>query len=310
MVGYAAMTKNQMVVLINREGGTAKAAGEALAAQVEAAFEKAGGTAQVRMHAAEEMDKAIQRAAKEEKRVVIAGGDGTVAAAAQHLAGIKTELAILPLGTLNHFAKDLGIPLAMEEAAVLALRGRAATIDVGEVNGRRFINNVSVGLYPFMVRDREDIRERRGWPKWLATLPASWGALSRLPHHRLRIDFGGETRPVVTPLMFVGNNRYSLETGSVGSRLSLTEGKLAVYAVSRASRLALLWFGVRALIGMTDRAKDFAAARDSTAFTVAASTPEIEIALDGEIGRMALPLNFTALPRALRVVVPQPEKDA
>ncbi|MET0309261.1 MAG: diacylglycerol kinase family protein [Sphingomonas sp.] len=298
------MTKTKMVVLINREGGAAKAAGEKLEEQVRTAFEKAGGTADVRMLAAEEMDQAIERAAKKETRFVIAGGDGTVAAAAQVLTGSKTELAILPLGTLNHFAKDLGIPLKLEKAAELALHGNAEAIDVGEVNGRRFINNASVGLYPFMVRDRDDIRERRGWPKWLATVPASWDAFSRLRHHRLKIDLGDGKLPVVTPLLFVGNNRYSLDAGTVGARESLTEGKLAVYAIARSSRTALLWFGIRALVGLADRARDFATIGDSAAFTVESSDGEIEIALDGEVQRIKLPAKFKVRPGGLQIVAP------
>lgn len=292
-------------MLINREGGAAKAAGDKLEGQVAAAFEKAGGAAEVRMLAADEMDEAIERAAKKETRFVIAGGDGTVAAAAQVLTGSKTELAILPLGTLNHFAKDLGIPLKLEEAAELALHGNAEAIDVGEVNGRRFINNASVGLYPFMVRDRDDIRERRGWPKWLATVPASWDALSRLRHHRLKIDLGDGKQPVVTPLLFVGNNRYSLDAGTVGARESLTEGKLAVYAISRSSRAALLWFGMRALVGLADRTRDFAAVGESAAFTVESSEGAIEIALDGEVQHIKLPAKFAVQPGGLHVVVPK-----
>ena len=299
------MTKAKMVVLINREGGAAKAAGEKLEDQVIAAFEKAGGTADVRMLAAEGMDKAIKRAAKEETRFVIAGGDGTVAAAAQVLTGSKIELAILPLGTLNHFAKDLGIPLKLEGAAALALHGKAEAIDVGEVNARRFINNASVGLYPFMVRDRDDIRERRGWPKWLATVPASWDALSRLRHHRLKIDLGDGKQPVVTPLLFIGNNRYSLEAGAVGARESLTEGKLAVYAIASSSRAGLLWFGMRALVGLADRARDFATIGVSAAFTVQSSDANIDIALDGEVQRIKLPAKFKVRPGGLQVVVPK-----
>lgn len=299
------MTKAKMVVLINHDGGAAKTAGKKLPEQVMTAFEKAGGKAHVRVLAADEMDKAIELAAKEEKRFVIAGGDGTVAAAAQVLTGGKTELAILPLGTLNHFAKDLGIPLKLEAAAKLALNGKAAAIDVGEVNGRCFVNNASVGLYPFMVRDRDDIRERRGWPKWLATVPASWDALSRLRHHRLKIDLGEGKQPVVTPLLLVGNNRYSLEAGAVGSRESFTEGKLSLYAIARSSRASLLWFGIRALLGLADRTRDFAAVGDSAGFTVESSDSDIEIALDGEILRIELPAKFAIQPGALRVVVPK-----
>jgi diacylglycerol kinase family enzyme len=298
------MTNHSLTVLINREGGAASAAGDKLSDQVGAAFEKAGGSADVQLLKADEIDRALTRAAKRGARFVVAGGDGTIAAAAQALAGRKTELAILPLGTLNHFAKDLGIPVELDDAAKLAVNGRAQGIDVGEVNERRFVNNVSVGLYPFMVRDRDDIRERRGWPKWLATVPAGWGALSRLRHHRLHIDLEDGKQPVVTPLLFVGNNRYSLDSGSVGSRASLREGKLAIYAVKRSSRAALLWFGARALIGLADHARDFAAVGESLAFTVAASGRRIEIALDGEVTQMQSPLAFRAFPGELRVVVP------
>jgi diacylglycerol kinase family enzyme len=155
-----------------------------------------------------------------------------------------------------------------------------------------------------MVRDRDDIRERRGWPKWLATVPASWDALARLRHHRLKIDLGEGQQPVVTPLLFVGNNRYSLDTGSVGARESLTEGRLAVYAIARSNRMDLLWFGMRALAGRADRARDFAAIGDSAAFTVESPDVEIEIALDGEVQRIGLPAKFAVHPGGLQVVVP------
>ncbi|MES2987292.1 MAG: diacylglycerol kinase family protein [Pseudomonadota bacterium] len=293
-----------MTVLINKEGGAANAAGDKLSGQVEAAFAKAGGNADVHMLAAGEMESAIKRAAKAKKRFAVAGGDGTIAAAAQILTGTKTELAILPLGTLNHFARDLGIPVKLEEAAKLAVHGKAAAIDVGDVNGTRFINNVSLGMYPFMVHRRDDVRERRGWPKWLATVPASWDAIARLRHHRLRLDLGEGTQPVTTALLFVGNNRYSLEPGSVGSRKSLTDGELAVYAVKRSSRIALLWFGMRALVGMVERAKDFAAIGACDAFTITSPESRIEIALDGEVRRIDLPAKFTTHPGGLMVVVP------
>lgn len=299
------MTNRRLLVLINRESGAASAAGDKLPDQVEAAFDKAGGNADVRMLKADEMDRALRTAAKGETRIVVAGGDSTVAAEAQALAKAETELAILPLGTLNHFARDLGIPLQLEAAAELAVHGRSRAVDVGEVNDRRFINNVSVGLYPFMVRGRDDIRERRGWPKWLATLPASWDALSRLRHHRLHIELDRGKQPVVTPLLFVGNNRYSLDTGSFGTRDSLTEGKLAVYVVSRSTRAALLWFGIRALLGRADRERDFAALGDSVGFTVHSSERRVEIALDGEVTHLPLPLSFSILPGVLRVVVPR-----
>lgn len=105
------MTNTSLTVLINYEGGAAHAAGDKLPDLVEAAFEKAGGHAEVRMLKANELDRAIKAATKYATRLVVGGGDGTIAAAAQLLVEQTTELAILPLGTLNHFARDLGIPV-------------------------------------------------------------------------------------------------------------------------------------------------------------------------------------------------------
>lgn len=298
------MTKTTLPVLINREGGAASKAGEKLADQVTQAFAEAGGQADVRMLKAKDMAKAIKKAASDNKRIVVAGGDGTIACAAQQLAGGKTELAILPLGTLNHFARDLGISFDLKAAATLAVTGAARPVDVGEVNGHKFINNASVGLYPFMVRNRDDIRQRRGWPKWLAMVPASWDALSRLRHHRLRIDMGRGEEPVITPLLFIGNNHYSLDGGSVGSRETLSDGKLSVYAVSRAGRVSLLWFGMRAVVGLADRKRDFETLGDAEAIIVRSPGKSVEIALDGEVQRLKLPLEFKTHPGGLRVVSP------
>lgn len=291
-------------VLINGEGGAASKAGDKLPEQVTKAFAAAGSRVDIEILASDEIEHAIERAASSHRRIIVAGGDGTIAAVAQLLTGTDTELAILPLGTLNHFARDLGIPTDLKEAAKVAVSGTAKPVDVGEVNGIKFINNVSVGLYPFMVRNRDDIREHRGWPKWLAMVPASWDALSRLPRHRLRIDMGAGDEPIVTPLLFVGNNHYSLEGGSVGNRDSLTDGELSVYAVSRASRIALLWFGMRAMVGKADRERDFAALGDTATLTVRSSNDTLEVALDGEIRRLKLPLKFAIHPGGIQLVRP------
>jgi diacylglycerol kinase family enzyme len=232
------------------------------------------------------------------------GGDGTIASAAQIIAGTDVELALLPLGTFNHFARDLGIPTDLHEAAALAAHGMARGIDIGSVNGFRFVNNASIGLYPLMVRQREAVRKKRGWPKWLASFPAFWTALARLPHHRLRIDMGRVAKPLVTPLLFVGNNDYSLERGRIGSRASLEDGRLSVYAVAHESRAALIWFATRVLAGHADLAADFVVLGNCATLTVRAPSGSAEIALDGEVRRLSSPLHFDIEPAALKVVVP------
>lgn len=298
------MATSPLVVLINREGGAAKASGPKLSDLVEKAFAKAGARADVRLLAAKDISEAIEQAAMQNHRIVVAGGDGTISGAAQVLTGYDVELALLPLGTLNHFARDLNIPSNLEDAAKLAVEGTAHAVDVGELNGRRFINNASVGLYPFMVRRRDEIVKRHGLPKWLSSVPAAWAALSRFRLYDLQIDLKGSEKPVITPLLFVGNNRYSLDGGAVGSRASLNKGQLSVLVVPRGSRTSLLWFGFRLMIGRADRSTDFEELVECKEFTVSSRASSIEVALDGEICRLPLPFNFSIRSGGLQVVKP------
>jgi diacylglycerol kinase family enzyme len=291
-------------VIVNRNGGTAAKMGDALIGELEKAFAQAGATADVAAIDGKHTPEAIKAAAKA-GRVIVAGGDGTAAGAAQILAGSDTELGLLPLGTLNHLARDLGIPADLGEAADIAVNGQPAAIDVGEVNGQVFVNNASIGLYPLMVRKREGLRRARGWPKWLSTLPAALAVLDRLPHHRLRLDWGKGDRTIVTPLLFVGNNVYSLDRGEVGKRATLTDGKLSVYAVKHRRRAALIWFAMRALVGRAERSLDFETLGECETLTVSSNSGSIEIALDGEVKRMDSPLEFRIRPGALTVLTPR-----
>lgn len=293
----------RMTVIVNRNGGAAAKMGDALPKTLEQAFTAAGTTADISLLDAKQIPDAIQTAAKA-GRVIVAGGDGTAAGAAQILAGSDTELGLLPLGTLNHLTRDLGIPADLSEAADVAVNGQPAAIDVGEVNGQIFVNNASIGLYPLMVRKREGLQRAKGWPKWLSTLPAAFAVLERLPHHRLRLDWGKGERAIVTPLLFVGNNVYSLDRGEVGKRGTLTDGKLSVYAVARRRRAAMIWFAMRALVGRAERSLDFETLGECETLTVRSSSGSIEIALDGELKRMDSPLEFRIRPGALTVMKP------
>lgn len=299
------MNDHKLPVIVNRGGGAASAAGDDLADQLKEAFESAGARADIRLVEGDAIPAAIREGARE-GRVVVAGGDGTAASAAQALKGSGAALALLPLGTLNHLARDLGIPSDLKAAAALAATGTATPIDVGEVNGRRFVNNASIGLYPFLVDQRDAVQERRGWSKRLATLPAAWAALSRLPHHRLILETAAGRRKLDTPLLFVGNNRYAIEPGRIGTRASLTDGTLSVFAIAHRTRLALLWFAIRALFGFTDRKADFVAIGECRDLTVHSSTASIDIALDGEVLRLKMPLRFTLVEAALNIVAPAP----
>ena len=291
----------KLSVIVNKNGGAAAKMGDDLVATLTAAFAAAGVDADVQPLDGKEIPEAITKAAKK-GRVVVAGGDGTAACAAQQLAGTDAEFGLLPLGTLNHLARDLGLPAKLEDAATVAATGEATAIDVGDVNGHVFVNNASIGLYPAMVREREGLQEGKGWPKWLSALPAAYTAFGGIRHHRLRVDLGKGEQTIVTPLLFVGNNAYSLDAGEIGQRASLSGGKLSVYAVAHRSRMALLWFAARTLAGRAHRELDFVTLGECETFTVSSDSDSIEIALDGEVQRLKSPLEFRIRPGALKVV--------
>ncbi|MGC4004181.1 MAG: diacylglycerol kinase family protein [Pirellulales bacterium] len=117
--------------------------------------------AEIRVLPAPELTAAAAEAATRSYDAVIGGGgDGTLSAIAGALAGTKMPLGVLPLGTLNHFAKDLKIPMHLADAAWVVAQRRIAQVDVAEVNGRVFLNNSSLGLYPRMVIERDGQRQR------------------------------------------------------------------------------------------------------------------------------------------------------
>lgn len=235
--------------------------------------------------------------------VVVGGGDGSVNAAASVLAGTGIPLGVLPLGTFNHFAKDLGIPLALDEAARVVAEGRTTFVDLGEVNGRIFVNNSSLGIYPHLVATREHV-QRHGIAKWAAAVVAALVMLWRLPRHRIRVRAEGWQAERQTPCLFIGNNLYDLDVFGGAKRSRLDTGKLYVCLVARPSRLALLKLGLRALFGRLVAEQDLIQAQ----LTEATITPRrriIHVALDGESLLLESPLHYRICPRALRVLVPE-----
>ncbi len=238
--------------------------------------------------------------------VVAGGGDGTLSCAAGQLAGSGRPLGILPLGTLNHLARDAGIPARLEEAVAVIAAGRTRAIDLAEVNGRVFVNNSSVGLYPDMVRLREAEQERLGRSKRMAMLSASLTSLRHFRRHRLWISAPGLEAPVRTPLLFVGNNRYQVNLFALGRRERLDEGLLCLYAIRARSRAHLFWAGIRGIFGRLDQQRDFVTAYVEEA-EISSDRPVLTLSADGETVRMETPLRYRIRPGALTLIVP-PER--
>jgi diacylglycerol kinase family enzyme len=234
--------------------------------------------------------------------IVVGGGDGTVNAAASVLAERSLPLGILPLGTFNHFARDLGLPLDLDSALDVIARGRTRRVDIGEVNGRVFVNNSSLGLYPQLVVEREHAQDR-GLAKPLAAAIGLSRALWHLPSPWLRISAAGWESARRTPCLFVGNNFYAVEAPAVGRRADLDKGELCLYVVNRRSRLALLGLAIRAVMGRLDLTRDATLAR-LTEVEVSSPRHRLRVAIDGESVRLPSPLRYRIRPRALEVLVP------
>jgi diacylglycerol kinase family enzyme len=236
------------------------------------------------------------------KVIIAGGGDGTVSTVAAVVAGTEALLGVIPLGTLNHFARDLGIPLVPLSAARVLLRGHVAKVDIGEVNGHRFINNSSLGLYPSIVRYRES-REKTGWSRLVAFAAGCLVALRRYRFLRLRLEIDGNIYNRRTPFLFVGNNRYEVEGLRLGRRKRLDEGKLSLYLSHRTGRFGLMRIAISALLKRLRLSHDFAIL-PAQSVIVQAHRKGIQVALDGEVMKLHPPLRYSIRPGLLQVICP------
>jgi diacylglycerol kinase family enzyme len=286
-------------ILINRGGGSV---GEATA--IEQVTSAAGIAGAVQLLDGERLHDAARKAVADGAELVVAGGgDGTISCVAGAIAGTGTILGILPLGTLNHLARDLGIPSALEDAAKLIASGKTRRIDVAEVNGRVFVNNSAIGIYPLMVNDRESQQERLGRPKRLAMAIAAARTVLRFSSRRLTLTANERKAAVDTPLLFVGNNTYRLEMPGSGTRERLDSGELCVIVLRRKSRLGFLATAIRSLVGR-ERPIDIVQLDDVQTLRVDSARPSLTISLDGETATMKPPLKYRIRPGALKVIAP------
>jgi diacylglycerol kinase family enzyme len=299
------------VVLANAGAGT-RAFNRAHAADLKwrlsAAFVRAGVIAEIRVLDGKRLRKAASRALAAARRgdidaVIAGGGDGSIRAVANVLAGTSVPLGIIPLGTRNHFAKDLGLPLDVEGAAETIASGQARMVDLGEVNGEIFINNSSIGIYPYLIIERDRRWARDGLAKWMAMVPAFLHMLRHFPRRRLRISAEGFARPYRTPCLFVGNNEYGMELFTFGRRHRLDAGRLWFYVVKPRTPLAFFWMVWRMSFGRINQARDLDRF-DLVEAEVSARAVQISVALDGEVSFMHTPLHYRSRAQALRVIVP------
>lgn len=296
-------TTTVWVVLLN--GRALDAADEALSRRIAELFRSEGIDARVRQvnSAALESEARVAAADPAVEAVVAAGGDGTVSSVAQAVAGSDKPMAVLPLGTRNHFARDVGIPLDLPGAVRAAATRHVRAVDVGDVNGRVFVNNSSVGLYPDMIRERERHRWRRRAGKLLATFRASWRALARLQHGRILMASRDKGLVRDVPFVFIGNNDYDPSWIAGRTRHRVDGGVLSLWVPKRSTRFAILRLALRAVVGRLRSAKDLERTTLPEVW-VDVGRRHVRVAADGEVRRMKCPLHYRVRPGALHVLAP------
>jgi diacylglycerol kinase family enzyme len=272
-------------------------------AHIERLATEHGRKVRIMISGGDDLETLARKACESSGVVAAGGGDGTVSAVAAALVDSDATLGVLPMGTLNHFAKDMRIPLDLENAVRTLFTGVKARVDIGEVNGRIFLNNASVGFYPQIVREREQ-QQRDGDPKWLAFVHAVAHVARHgiAMHIRLEDDLEG-AHPIETSFVFVGNNPYKVTGLEIGTRARLDCGTLWLCTAPRASRAKLLRLALGALLGWVDPADLLR--RDVKKVHIQTRQSHLLVARDGEVGVMQTPLNYRVRPGALRVLVPK-----
>jgi diacylglycerol kinase family enzyme len=302
----ASDTRLRIAALLNASAGTIEREGvAAFRDRLASAFERHGIAAALEFLPGSELKTAAERARQQAidgklDAIVVGGGDGSVRTVASVLAGSGIPFGIIPLGTLNHFARDVGIPLDAERAVETIAAGEQRAVDVGEVNGEIFVNNSSIGFYPYLVLERERTRRRKRLSKWIAMALALPRVLRNLPLFRLTIAVEGTVEPCRSPIVFVGNNEYRMNVPRFGRRERLDGGELCVYVANTQGRLAMFWLACRCILGLASLQRDLRIFKGASA-DISARRKRLLVAFDGEVAMMRSPLHYRSRPGALRV---------
>lgn len=237
----------------------------------------------------------LHRTLKKDDVVAVVGGDGTIASCVSSIMHASAILAPLPGGTLNHLAKDVGVPSNLDEAIANLKKARVRRIDVASVNDTYFLNNSSLGLYPTSLATRAHIEDKMG--KWPAAVVGALRAFVRFRHYHITI----KNRDFTIPFVFIGNNRYRIKNVTSIERSSITEGKLSIMMITDCRRWDMLVLLIRALFGRHRTSavyKEFSASE----ITIFSKHKTMRISHDGESAKLSSPLHYKIHAKQLRIL--------
>jgi len=255
------------------------------------------------------LDRACSGARRDGGRVLVIGGDGTVRAVSERLAGTDIVMAVIPTGTFNFFARDLDIPLDPDAALALALEGEVRAVDLGRVNEHRFIINASFGLYARLIRAREQHTRRFGRHRLVAIVSTLLTLLGGYRPLRLELERGGESRVLYSPMVFVGINAVQLRGVDLEMGACIDRRRLGVIVMKPVQRWALFRLTVR---GLLHRLRDERSLERFCAehLSIRPERRSMTVVLDGERLRIRTPLEFGIEYGALKVVAAPKTEDA
>lgn len=304
MSSHFDLSRARVVAILNRRAGADD--GDDVQAMLEERLAPACASFSViRPAKGQNLTKLAAKATEDHDLVIAIGGDGTQAAVAQALAdsGRDVAMGVIPGGTFNYFARDLGVGNTQEEAIETLLNARAEPVSVGDVNGKIFLNNISLGAYPEILERRENAYRRFGRRRFLAY----WATLRTLMdlRHPLKLTahVDGKTLEYQTALAFVAQSETQLESFGLQGAEEVKRDKLPLFIAKATSGRALIGAALRLALGRASHGEDFdlIIADD---FVIDTDRPTRHVAHDGERSRVPAPLKLTIRKDALRVLVP------
>ena len=305
---FSEHTTARICVLLNGGSGTTDA--EQIAVSIRSALAVISRNYEVWVLSHNDDIVASARAALDEgfEIIVAAGGDGTIAAVASALRGRDACLGIIPLGTFNYFARSLDIPTDITSAVQLLSGGVRRPLRVGDINGRIFLNNASLGAYPSILRTREQTYRRWGRSR----IAAYWSVLVTLATLRrplkLMIEANEERMHRRTPLAFAVNNAFQLDQMGLEGREHIAEGRLALFIAPDTGRWGMLRSALALAMGRAQKDVDFDIIT-ADSIHIETHRRSCDVACDGERSRIRAPLDLKVVEDALTILVPSERQE-
>jgi diacylglycerol kinase family enzyme len=292
--------------ILNRRAGTIIGAGpEAFEKKLEHAFREAGHSISIETVEPKQMAERLVKAAGDNyDALIVGGGDGSVNAAAAALLGRKTALGILPLGTLNRLAQDLGISVNIDEALAQLVDAEPRAIDVGEVNGNIFLCNSFIGLPPLVSERRQSLRGRPLLERLFGYLKIPVELARGARRLALVIDDSETPRPCRALTVVVSNNAYSEAANLIPKRRALDEGKLGLYVSKHRTLAQTALLLLRAALGRWNGDPKLES-QELERLTIRSRAKKLRVSNDGELLWLETPLNYCIRPKALMVLRPR-----